>query len=119
MRYLHDFPIFDADKEQINQRRILLYGVYKNPKELKEIKIFNKLKEMIKLKLPHIFDFDFSDEKNIKSYYDKPEDYEKLATFDRDEKTFMLLRKISSFWKCKISEWLKDVVFNYVVPDIP
>jgi len=119
LRYLHDFPIFDADKEQINQRRILLYGVYKNPKELKEIKIFNKLKEMIKLKLPHIFDFDFSDEKNIKSYYDKPEDYEKLATFDRDEKTFMLLRKISSFWKCKISEWLKDVVFNYVVPDIP
>jgi len=93
--------------------------VFKNAREIKEEKIFNQLKEMIKLKLPHVFNFDFSDEKNIKSYYDKQEDYENLATFRNDEKTFLILRKISSYWKMKISEWLKDVVYNYIVPDRP
>jgi len=86
---------------------------------MKEIKIFNKLKELIKQKLPHVFDCDFSDEKNIKSYYDKPEDYDVLATFNNDEKTFVILKNISCFYKCKLSEWLKDIVYNYLVPDIP
>ena len=116
---MHDFPIFDADKEQLNQRRILLYGVFPSAREKKEIELFNKIKELIKKKLPHVFKCDLSNEKNIKSYYDKPEDYENLAIFDNDEKTYVILKNISSFWKCKLSEWLKDVVYNYIVPDIP